>query len=350
MGRLVGFEKYRDQAIISIDRDSFDKWFVDAIAKEVNVEARDATVEMASGTITRLNAQQSGRSADIDKAYNDLAGFYRQKNFTNIVINLKIDESAPEVTMDNINDLGIKEIIGVGQSNFAGSPTNRRKNIKNGASKLHGKLISPGEEFSVMKGVMPVDAENGYFTELVIKGNKTTAEYGGGLCQIGTTMFRAALASGLPIKERANHSYNVTYYLENGLPGVDATIYDPKPDLRFVNDTGNYILIQARISGDNLSFEFWGTKDGRTASRTKPKVWGWKSPPATKLIETTDLKPGVKKCTETAHKGVSASFDYIVNYSDGHTATSTFTSVYKPWQEVCLIGVSSLSASSTPSE
>ena len=347
LAKMVAFDKYSNKVIISIDQSEFNAWFKANIAKNIDVAAQDATVEMASGTISKLIAQRAGKKADIEKAYNDLIGFYRQKNYKDIVVDVKVDEQAPEVTMGNINDLGIKEIIGTGESNFAGSPTNRIKNIKNGAAKLHGKIIKPGEEFSVMQNVLPVDAENGYFTEMVIKGNKTMAEYGGGLCQIGTTMFRAALASGLPIIERTNHSYNVAYYLENGLPGVDATIYDPKPDMKFKNDTGNYILIQARIAGTKLYFDFWGTKDGRTASRTKPKVWGWKSPAATKYIETTDLKLGEKKCTETAHKGVSASFDYIVSYPDGHTATSTFTSVYKPWQEVCLIGVSSLSTASS---
>lgn len=350
LAQMIGFEKVNSRVVISVDQLNFNKWFAENISKEIDIEARDAMVEMASGTISKLSAQQSGKKANMERAFSDLSGFYKQGKYSEIVIDLQVDVTEPTITMDNISDIGVTEIIGIGESNFAGSPTNRRKNIKNGAAKLHGKLIKPGEEFSVMQNVMPVDAENGYFTELVIKGNKTTAEYGGGLCQIGTTMFRAALASGLPIIERTNHSYNVTYYLENGLPGVDATIYDPKPDMKFKNDTGNYILIQARIVGDKLYFEFWGTKDGRTASRTKPKVWGWKSPAPTKLIETLDLKPGVKKCTEVAHKGVSASFDYIVNYADGNTATSTFTSVYRPWQEVCLIGVSSLSASSTTSE
>jgi vancomycin resistance protein YoaR len=267
-------------------------------------------------------------------------------NFEDLHFILSVETTTPDVAIGDINNLGINEIIGTGMSNFSGSPANRRKNIKNGASKLHGLLIKPDEEFSLIEALLPVNASTGYFPELVIKGNKTTPEYGGGLCQIGTTIFRTALASGLPILERQNHSYSVSYYLENGLPGVDATIYDPKPDLRFKNDTGNYILIQSRIIGDKLYFDFWGTKDGRTATQTKPKTWGVKSPLPTKITESPDLAPGQKKCTESAHKGITASFNYIVSYTDGHTATTTFTSVYKPWQEVCLIGASA--GSSTP--
>lgn len=347
LAKIIDFEQGSGNVYISVNQDNFNRWFNDKIGKELDTPAQNATIKMVNGKISSLSSHKNGQTADKEKAYEQLKAKIINHDFTNLKFELQVASTAPEVVTENINDLGIKEILGVGESNFAGSPNNRRKNIKNGAEKLQGLLVRPGETFSLIQTLLPVDASTGYFTELVIKGNKTTAEYGGGLCQIGTTVFRAALASGLPIVERQNHSYSVTYYLENGLPGVDATIYDPKPDLRFMNDTGNYILIQYRIEGDKIYFEFWGTKDGRTAERTKPKTWGSKSPPPTKLIESTSIAPGVKKCTEAAHRGISASFDYIVNYADGHTATSTFTSVYRPWQEVCLIGVSALS-SSTP--
>jgi len=339
LSQLIEFQKIGNKIAVGINQDKFFDWFKLNISPELDLPAKNASLEIKDGKVNKLSTHQNGLEADKEEAYNDFNQKIINNSYSVNQITIITKEVYPEVTTDQVNDLGIKEIIGTGQSSFAGSPTNRRKNIKNGAAKLHGLLIKPDEEFSLIKALLPVDAANGYFPELVIKGNKTTAEYGGGLCQIGTTVFRAALASGLPILERQNHSYNVTYYLENGLPGVDATIYDPKPDLRFKNDTGNYILIQARIEGDKLYFDFWGINDGRTATRTKPKVWGWKDPLPTKIIESNDLKPGEQKCTEVSHKGVSASFNYIVDYSDGHTATTTFSSVYRPWQAVCLVGV-----------
>lgn len=347
LGEMIYFEKNKDKVYFAVNKEVFTKWFTEIIGDKIDIKPRNATLEMKDGKITSLSAHQEGKIADIDKAYLDLNNSIITGNFTNLVFELEIKTVSPEVITSDINNLGVTEILGTGESSFAGSPTNRRKNIKNGASKLHGLLVKPGEEFSLIKALLPVDAANGYFPELVIKGNKTLPEYGGGLCQVGTTMFRAALASGMPILERQNHSYSVTYYLENGLPGVDATIYDPKPDFRFKNDTENYILIQARIIGDKLYFDFWGTKDGRVANRTKPKTWGLKPPPPTKIIETTDLKPGEKRCTESSHNGISASFNYIVVYGDGKTATTTFTSVYRPWQAVCLLGVEAL-PTSTP--
>jgi hypothetical protein len=93
-----------------------------------------------------------------------------------------------------------------------------------------------------------------------------------------------------------------------------------------------------------MVFTTWGTKDGRVAKQEDYKVFGITAPPATRYIETTDLAPGKVKCTETAHAGASASFDYVVSYADGTEAKETFKSYYKPWGAVCLKGVAALSA------
>lgn len=243
--------------------------------------------------------------------------------------------------------LGIKEIIGVGKSNFAGSPPNRRKNINLGTQKVNGTLIAPGEELSLLKVLGSIDGANGWLPELVIKGNKTTPEFGGGLCQIGTTLFRAALNSGLDITMRQSHSYRVSYYEP---AGTDATIYEPSPDFRFINDTKNHILINAYIDGEEVIFEFWGTKDGRKVDPLKPSIYNITPPPPAKLIETLELPPGQKKCTEKAHAGADAELKYRIVYADGSVHEEIFNSHYRPWQEVCLIGVEKLSETATTTE
>lgn len=348
LNKMLEFQKNSNQISIGINQEKFFSWLEIYLSPSINIPAKNITLEIKNNKLSTLGVQQEGLGIDAELLYQELnQKILNEEKIIDITIPTK--KIQPEIIFDNVNDLGIKELIGVGKSNFAGSPTNRRKNIANGAKMLHGLLIKPNEEFSLISKLLPIDASNGYLPELVIKGNKTVPEFGGGLCQIGTTMFRAALSAGLPILERQNHSYSVVYYLENGVPGVDATIYDPKPDLIFKNDTGHYILIQSKIEGDNLSFELWGTSDGRQATRTKPTTWNWKDPPPTKYIETTELAPGVKKCTESSHKGVTASFDYIVTSSDGIVKKQTFTSIYKPWQGVCLIGISATNVSSTVS-
>ena len=346
---MIIFLSDQGEIKIGLDQEKFFKWFESNIGTRLNIEAKNATIEIKNGKVTNLSAHKNGQAVDVDQVFQEFNTKLANGEIEGFKFDLIVKEVVPEVKTETVNNLGIKEILGYGESSFAGSPTNRRKNIKNGADILHGLLIKPDEEFSLINALLPIDAENGYFQELVIKGNKTVPEYGGGLCQIGTTMFRAAMGSGLPIVERRNHSYSVSYYLENGLPGTDATIYDPKPDFIFKNDTGNYILIQSVISGDHLKFEFWGTKDGRTAERTKPRTWGWISPAPTKIIETTDLPVGQKKCTESSHQGVTASFNYVVIYPGQEPATTTFTSVYRPWQAVCLLGVETISGNENKS-
>lgn len=310
------------------------KEFFVPVFSAINQPAQDARFELKDGRVVTFEPSQSGRAVDELTTLKAAETIVRSGGNDFVPITVVITE--PKIITSNVNDLGIKEIIGVGKSNFAGSPKNRRHNIKTGADRLNGVLIQPDEEFSLITTLGKIDAESGYLEELVIKGNKTIPEFGGGLCQIGTTTFRAALASGLPILERRNHSYRVVYYEP---AGTDATIYDPKPDLRFKNDTGNSILIKTKIKGDDLIFEFWGTKDGRVIKQTKPQISNIKSPPPGKMVETEDLKPGEKKCTEKAHNGADAEFTYAVTYADGRRAEEVFKSHYVPWQEVCLMGV-----------
>jgi vancomycin resistance protein YoaR len=209
-------------------------------------------------------------------------------------------------------------------------------------------LIRPGEEFSLVKAIGPVDAALGYRQELVIKEDRTIPEFGGGLCQIGTTFFRLILNAGLPVVERKNHSYRVRYY--EPPVGMDATIYEPKPDFRFTNDYPTYLLLQTRIEGDDLVFEFWGTKDGRVATSSTPKVYNVVAPPAPLKIETTEIPVGTTKCIEKAHPGSDAEFTYTVTYPDGQKTDTKFTSHYRPWREICLVGVKELPKSTDGEE
>ncbi|MEK7189256.1 MAG: VanW family protein [Patescibacteria group bacterium] len=312
------------------------------IAQEIDREAQEPKFAIQGEKVVEFKAPASGQKVDRDNTFTTWERallFNRSQAVEPVVV---ISEPTQEIA--DVNDLGITELLGVGTSSFAGSPPNRRHNIKVGAAAVNGSLVPPGEEFSLLKTIGEVNAASGYLPELVIKGNQTVPEYGGGLCQIGTTTFRGTLAAGLPVTARRNHSYTVSYYFDDkGLPGTDATIYDPSPDYRFKNDTANYVLIATRIEGDELFFEYWGTKDGRTATQSDTRIWDRVSPPPTKYIETLDLPVGKTKCTETPHAGMKAAFDYAITYADGTVDETTFTSQYRPWQEVCLIGVETLS-------
>ncbi|MFA6389751.1 MAG: VanW family protein [Patescibacteria group bacterium] len=324
---------------VGIDEDKFREYLEKNVSPQIDIAAQDARFKIENGAVTEFQGSNDGQKLDLEKSLAKIEFELAIKKNNKVELAVEVTKSG--LSQESVNEYGIKEIVGIGESNFAGSPTNRRKNIRTGANKLNGVLIRPGEEFSLLKALGKIDGTTGYFTELVIKGNKTIPEYGGGLCQIGTTVFRAALASGLPITARANHSYRVQYYEP---AGTDATIYDPAPDLKFLNDTGNYILIQSRIEGNYLYFDFWGAKDGRQITKTKPVIYNIVKPAPQKIVETTDLKPGEKKCTEKAHNGADAYFDYKVIYPSGEAKEKRFSSHYRPWQAVCLLGVEKLSA------
>ncbi|KKQ60438.1 MAG: VanW family protein [Parcubacteria group bacterium GW2011_GWE2_38_18] len=328
-----------DKVMIALNNNNVEKYLKDKVASTTDQKLVDAKFQIsAGGRVTQFQAGKEGRELDIAANLSKIEDeFIKNKKQE---IELIINKLSPESNVNDVNTLGIKEIIGTGQSTFTGSPRNRVKNISIGAAALNGIIVKPGENFSLLKTLGKIDASNGYLQELVIKEGKTIPEYGGGLCQIGTTIFRAAVNSGLPIVERRNHSYRVSYYEP---AGTDATIYDPAPDFKFKNDTGNNILIQTRIEGTKLYFDIWGTKDERIAEQTKPTIYNIVKPKPTKLIETTDLPAGKKKCTESAHNGADAFFDYKVTYADGTIKKERFSSHYVPWQEVCLIGVDKIS-------
>ncbi|MBI5037489.1 MAG: VanW family protein [Candidatus Kerfeldbacteria bacterium] len=307
--------------------------FLEEVATGVDVAVKESKFQVSNGRVTEFQPAEEGRTVDIAASVVELNAMIQSDAQS---AQLVVDIIAPEATEGSALSYGIKELIGEGRSNFKGSPANRRHNIGVGASALNGLMIKPGEEFSLINALGEIDGEHGYKQELVIKGNKTVPEYGGGLCQIGTTTFRSVLDAGLKITERKNHSYRVSYYEP---AGTDATIYDPAPDFKFINDTGHHVLLTTEINGDELVFRLYGTDDGRTVSLTNPRIYNLAPPGPTKLIETTDLAPGVKKCTEKAHTGADAEFNRTVTYANGEVMEETFRSHYKPWQEVCLIGV-----------
>ena len=240
--------------------------FLIPLAVSINREPTDAKLTSANGELKFAVLSQNGEKLNVEASAQKiivdiLAG---KKN-----IYLITDFIAPQISNQNTKELGLLTLLGKGESNFAGSPTNRRLNIKTGATKLNGFLIKPGEEFSFSQNIGEIDAPNGWVQELVIKNKQTIPEFGGGICQISTTLFRAAVNAGLKIIERHPHAYPVHYY---DPPGFDATVYPPSPDLKFLNNTPGHLLLQNKIEGNKLIFEIYGTNDGRQVKIKGPFI------------------------------------------------------------------------------
>jgi len=255
-------------------------------------------------------------------------------------ISIPIKISEPKVTTQEANDLGIVEEIGQGNSTFLHSIPSRIFNISLASSKINGVLVAPGETFSFAKAVGDISKYTGYQEAYIISGGKTILGDGGGVCQVSTTLFRAILNSGLPIAERHAHSYRVGYYEQDSPPGIDATVYVPTVDLKFKNDTENHILIQSYFNPTNLTlkFVFYGKKDGREVSISKPIITNVSNPPAPIYQDDPSLPLGTVKQIEYQASGARASFSRTVTKNGQVMINDTYVSNYTPWQAVFLRG------------
>lgn len=262
-------KKYRIQ---KISRPSFNNQsiadFLDDLKKQIDKSPENAKLQIKDGGVSVFALSKNGLELNKEKSLEVLLSYFKN-NPDKKSLELPYNEVEPEISTESIDNLGITSLIGEGRSNFKGSPRNRIFNIEVAAAKFDGILIRPEEEFSFVKILGPVDGEHGYLPELVIKKDKTEPEFGGGICQVSTTAFRAAIYSGLKITARKNHAYPVQYYNPQGM---DATVYVPRPDLRFVNNTPGHILVQTKIVGTELIFQFYGADDGRRTKIEGPKI------------------------------------------------------------------------------
>jgi vancomycin resistance protein YoaR len=259
---------------------------------------------------------------------------------SSLSLEIPVKRTPPEVSTDKVNGLGIKELIGKGDSTYFGSIPSRVHNVALGASRINGTLVAPGETFSFNETLGDVSKFTGYKEAYIISGGKTILGDGGGVCQVSTTLFRALLDAGLPITERAAHAYRVGYYEQGSPPGFDATVYGPSPDLKFTNDTDHHILIQAYADTKRsaLTFEIYGTKDGRVSRVSKPQVTNITQPPPDIYQDDPTLPAGTTRQIEYRAVGSRVSFNYVVEKNGETLFQKTFVSNYRPWQAVYLKG------------
>ncbi len=326
-------------------------------AGRVNRSAGQPVLKFQDGRVTEFVPPHPGRGLDEEETIalilkelgSRKAGSEQKKKVSLaqdtstavIQLPIKLTKAAGDIPK---NIEGITELIGKATTPFVGSPENRMSNIKNGVKFLSGVILQPDEEFSTLHTLGAIDNTTGYLPELVIKGDRTLPEFGGGLCQVSTTLFRAVMNAGLPVTRRRNHSYRVSYYERDGLgtyigPGLDATIYEPDPDFRFKNDTGHAILIYGYVTGTKATFELYGTSDGRKSKIIGPKILT-ETPAGDAVYEETSLLPkGTQKQVEKPHPGGTATATYEVVYADGKKVSQVFKSSYRPWPARYLVGI-----------
>ncbi len=341
-----------DSIKIGVNRNLVEK-YTQEISQTITVEPINAKLKMEDGKVVIFESSKDGVELDTDRAItlitDKILSRIVQKNTgginesyqsgqNNNSIELPVSAKKAHVTNNTIASLGIKELLGKNETDFAGSPRNRVHNITLGTDHLNGLLVAPGEEFSTVGSLGEIEASTGYLPELVIKNNITVPEYGGGLCQVSTTLFRAALDSGLKITARREHSFRVGYY-ERGIgPGLDATIYVPNPDFKFLNDTESWILVQSYVKNNKVAFEIYGTSDGRESKIDGPHIISTTPAPAPTYTKTNNLPAGEVQKIANAVGGARTTAKYSV-YRDGELLfEQTFNSSYRAVPARYLVG------------
>lgn len=314
------------------------------IASLIDRDPQNSIFVFENNKVKEFTPSKSGVRVIKDELVNKIQDSAKQlPNSTDkqLALSIPVTTTDPQITNDQVNNLGINELIGRGTSTYRGSIASRVYNVSLAATRINGTLVAPGESFSFNQALGDVSQLTGYKQAYVIKEGKTVLGDGGGVCQVSTTLFRAILDAGLPITERQGHSYRVGYYEQDSSPGLDATVYGPHPDLRFTNNTSASILIQAQADSKNLSlvFELYGTSDGRVATITKPVMTNVAAPPDDLYVDDPTLPTGQIKQIEHKAWGGTAIFNYEVKDKDGNvTYTKKFITNFQPWQAVYLRG------------
>ncbi len=372
----------KSKAELQVNEAKIDK-YIASLAEKIDQEPINAKLAVVGGNVTIIETSKDGRKVKRDTAKTDLLrllmirkevpeaslGTSTPENSpsanltdspavspnpsataeisTNQIV-LEVEIKKPDVTNDNISDLGIKERVAVAVTDFKGSPNNRQENIRLGTRLFNGIILKPGDTFSAVKSLGRIDESAGFKPELVIKEDALVPEVGGGLCQVSTTLFRAAMNAGLDITERKNHRFRVSYYesrpsnpdpedyvtlAAKSLVGMDATIYDPSPDFKFKNNTDHYLLIQGRVEGTRLTFELFGTKEGRKVTIDGPYITSTTpAPTEIQYIDNPSLPAGTTKLKEKAAAGAKTYFKYKVEKDGKVMQDKTFSSSYSTWQ------------------
>lgn len=314
------------------------------LKQETEVQPVNALFTFENGRVTAFSLSHNGQIIDMPalkkSVYDKLTSLVTNNKPMRIIIKVPIIVVKPTVTNENVNSFGISELIGEGTSLFQHSIENRIYNISLAASRLNGVLIAPGEVFSFDKTLGDVSSFTGYKQAYVIENGRTVLGDGGGVCQVSTTLFRAALNAGLPIVERSAHAYRVGYYEQDSGPGIDAAVYSPTVDLKFKNDTGHHILIQSYADTANLrlTFDLYSTKDGREVIINQPVIVSQTSAPAPLYQDDPTLPKGEVRQVDFAANGANVYFTRTVKKDGKIVIADKFISNYRPWQAIFLRG------------
>jgi vancomycin resistance protein YoaR len=331
------------QMQIGVDQEKLART-VEKLAQVVDSPSAEPRVAFRRNALVITEPGQIGLRLKQPEAVELISATLRSAHRT---LTLPIEELSPQVTEQTLPELGIVELVSEGQTSFAGSADYRITNIKAGAARMDGVLIPPGAELSFNTQLGAVDESNGFVQGYAVIGNRTQLEWGGGVCQVSTTVYRAAFWGGLPITERHAHPFYISWYDAFSFPdggsgpGMDATIFTGVQDLKFVNDTANWLLMESVVDEANqtMTVRLYGTKPNRTVSLSGPEIGNVVPPPSEPVyISDSGVPAGSVRQTDQARKGMDISVYRIITENGEQKDPEVFFTRFKAWPNVFVRG------------
>ncbi|OAN45995.1 vanomycin resistance protein VanB [Chloroflexus islandicus] len=320
---------------------------VEGLAQSIDTGTAEPRLRFSDGRVRIVAEGQPGRRLRQAEAVTAIAELLMQPDPITRTLALPVDRIEPQITAANLDSLGIVELVAEGRSSFVGSAPYRITNIRAGAARMNGVLIAPGEEFSFNRQLGEVNAANGFVEGYAIIGNRTQLEWGGGVCQVSTTVFRAAFWAGLPITERHAHSFYISWYDRFGLgpngdgQGLDAAIFTGVQDLKFVNDTGRWLLMQTSIDeqAQVLVVQLYGTRPNRDVRIEGPIIANEvRAPSQPVYVDDPTLPRGTLRQTDVARNGRDISIYRIITDANGQERRELFFTRFRPWPNIFVRG------------
>ncbi|HHW56959.1 MAG TPA: hypothetical protein GXX15_04645 [Clostridia bacterium] len=303
------------------------KKFIEEISQDLYREPVNAKIKIKRGII-EITPDAPGLRVNKDKTFEDLKKLIEELikgNKVNPQVSITVNKIEAAITKSMLEMINGK--ISTFSTVFNAEEVNRTGNLTLAAKAVDGTLVMPGEVFSLNKTLGPRIIENGYKEAPVIIDNKLVPAIGGGICQVATTLYNAALRSNIAIIERYPHSFPISYVP----PGQDATISGDVLDLKFKNSTQYPIYVESYIEGNKLTMNIYGYVENPSRWIDIQTEIVEKYEPKVKYIEDPTLPEGEEVIDVQPHTGYKVKV-YRLIYENNKLIKKEFlyTDLYKP--------------------
>ncbi|MCI9105282.1 MAG: vanomycin resistance protein VanB [Lachnospiraceae bacterium] len=297
-------------------------------------EPQNASIARVNGAF-QITPGVSGKVVDITATRAALEEAFRNADGEEVSAEAVVAERDPDIREEDL--ASIHDVLGTFTTDFSSSGSSRSGNLANGAAKINGHVLMPGETLSGYECMHPFTKANGYFTAAAYEGGRVVDSIGGGVCQIATTLYNAALRAELEITQRQNHSMIVAYVK----PSMDAAIAGTVKDIKITNNYSTPIYVEGYTENRKLTFTIYG-KETRPANRSVEYVSETLSSfSAGEPMEQVDpsMAPGSRRQVQSAHRGVKSRLWKVVTVDGVETErTLLHTDTYNASKAIVLVG------------